>query len=167
MRSRSLKLVVGILGAALATTVAAAPGYQVVLTSGARVSASSRPVIAMGKVSFLDENRRPTTLPAAMVDVPATRAARPAERSTPRVWNAATVSQLKGARVQFYGEAPAASDDDASATPAERLRSRIEGIEGRIKSLPTSDRQRSMLVTQQRELQEELARVLTSPTSRG
>lgn len=166
MRSRSLKLVVGILGAALATTVAAAPGYQVVLASGARVSASSRPVIAMGKVSFLDENRRPTTIPAAMVDVPATRAARPAERSTPRVWNATTVSQLRGVRVQYYGEA-AAPSDDSSATPAERLRSQIEGIEGRIKSLPTSDRQRSMLVTQQRELQEELARVLTSPTSRG
>jgi len=159
---------------------ASAVGYEVVLASGARVVASSRPLVAMGKVSFLDESRRPVTLPSTAVNVEATRARLGGTQSAGKVWDEKAVRKLDSSRVQYYGgeqAAPAQEPEAAAAlgadgpdellSPAERLRGQIDGLNAKIRVLPTSDRSRSMMVIRQLELQQELTRLLTTPAQRG
>ena len=167
--------------AAMLALPASAAGYEVVLASGARVVASSRPLVAMGKVSFLDESRRPVTLPSTAVNVEATRARLGGTQSAGKVWDEKALRKLDSSRVQFYGgeqAAPArepetsaaALGDDGPAelrSPAERLRGQIDGLSEKIRVLPTSDRSRSMMVIRQLELQQELTRLLTTPAQRG
>lgn len=159
---------------ALAAVPASAQPFQVFLTSGASIVATSRPLVALGKVSFLDENRRSVTLPVNVVNVDATKQAAGRVTSTGRVWDDKALTKLKGAKVQFYGDDPGtpataaeetadAAQPDDGKTPAERLRGEIDALNAKIGTLPTSDRQRSMLVIRQLELQEELSRMLTSP----
>jgi hypothetical protein len=170
--------------AALVAAPASAAGYEVVLVGGARVVATSRPLVAMGKVSFLDEGRRPVSLPSTVVDVEATRARLGSAQPAGKVWDEKALRR-DASRIQFYGEGGAVAaepETDSGAdvaptsdlarnagdmSPAERLRAEIDGLNGKIRVLPTSDRTRSMLVIRQLELQQELTRVLTTPAERG
>ena len=174
----ALRLVLPAACAALwCSTAAAGPSYEVVLASGARVTASSRPLVAMGKVSFLDEARRPVSLPSTAVDVEATRARLGGTQASGKVWDEKSLAKLDASRIQFYGDQPAdgATPSEAAATtakdedssPAERLRAQIDGLSEKIRTLPTSDRQRSIMVIRQLELQQELTRILTTPPARG
>ena len=169
-----------VVAACLAAPAEAQPRYPVFLANGAQIIATSRPIIAMGLVSFLDESHRAATIPVAKVDVKATRQAAGAP---PRPKAPANVpAHAGGVGPQYYDDAlpdPAALTEDGKASPlakpapagevmttADRLRAQIDGIGAKVKDLPTSNRERSMLVIQQLELQEELSRILTAPVGR-
>ena len=166
--------------AALCTAASAAPAYEIVLASGGRMTASSRPLMAMGKVSFLDESRRPVSLSSTQVDVEATRARLGGTQASGKVWDEKALSKLDASRVQYYGEGgpdvavtepeqpgSAAKADGENASASERLRAQIEGLSQQIRTLPTTDRTRSMMVIRQLELQEELTRIQSTPPARG
>lgn len=169
----SLAVMVG-----LAAPAGAAP-YEVVLASGERVAASSRPLMALGKVSFLDESRRPVTLSTAAVNVEATRANLSDIPKAGKVWDEKALAKLDSQKVQFYGDdmgSPAEATEarrgeptplDSDKSPMERLRSRIDTLGEKIRVLPTTDRDRSLMVIQQLELQQELSRLLDQPAPRG
>jgi len=161
----------------LSAAPASAESFPVVLADGHVVQASSRPFIAMGKVSFLDMQGRPQTLSSSRVNLAATRehAGQAATRS--RVWTGATMAKLPGG-VQYVGEESEASIDasvEGEATSADtggsseidQLRSRIAQVDAQVQKLSTHDRQRTLLIFQQLELQEELARLLAVPRAYG
>ncbi len=175
-------LVVASLATVVVTASPASAGYSVILATGNRIAATSRPVLAMGLVSFLDESHRPTTLPVAAIDVEATRRA---AGEPPRARPSARAAARTGTGVgpQFYDDTlpdPDTLDEDGNllyprdrtvpdvepVTKADRLRAEIQGITEKVKDLPTSNRERSMLVIRQLELQEELSRMLTAPVGR-
>jgi hypothetical protein len=178
--SVAIRLALPLAGVLASAAASAAPAYAVILASGVRLAATSRPLLAMGKVSFLDESRRPVTLPTSDVDVEATRAALGSTSSPTQVWDAKSLTKVAHG-VQFYGEkvetviAPDGTEvvpESANVKPedqtqAEHLRTEIEDLNSKIRVLPTSDRTRSMLVIHQLELQEELSRVLSRPADRG
>lgn len=176
---RILGIVTGAALALLATPSLANPTYEVVLVSGARVTATSRPLVALGKVSFLDVNRRPVTLSSSDVDVEATRALMPGTSGSGKVWTEKSLSRRDRGGIQFYGDAPepevsadrtdiaASAPGGADLAPVERLRARIDTLGEKIRTLPTSDRGRSIMVIQQLELQQELSRLLDVPPARG
>jgi hypothetical protein len=162
---------------ALAAATASAESFPVVLADGHVVQASSPPFIAMGQVSFLDVQGRPQLLKTSQVNVAATRerAGQPASHS--RVWTGAAMAKLPGG-VQYVGEEGEASSEevgeaDASSAPpdggseVDQLRSRIAQVDAKVQTLSTHDRQRTLLIFQQLELQEELSRLLAAPRVYG
>jgi len=159
---------------ALLAASASADRFPVVLANGTVMEASSRPFIGMGQVSFLDLQGRPQALASARVDVAATRQATRVGGAQSRVWTGDRMSALRGG-VQFVGEA--SGDEPAESTDAtapveigsdvDRLRDRISQIDVQIRALPTKDRQRTLLIVQQLELQEELMRRMSVPADRS
>jgi hypothetical protein len=156
----------------LAGSVRAASSYDVVLRDGRVVAARTRPAIAMGKVSFVDATSHVRTLSVATVNVAATRERCAATPSSGRVWDQRSLATMQG-RVQFAADTDApveAAPEQAASTPgevdlsslsdAERLRLEISQLDQRMQPLSATDHQRTVLVTRQRELQEELQRIL-------
>ena len=159
---------------ALAATSQAAP-FAIIMTNGRTVEASSRPFIAMGTVSFLDAQGKPTRLDSKQVDVAATRARSKGPDVSGRVWTGDSMKSL-GNGVQFVdtpgaGESDAQEDNSSSpeteGTEVDKLRARIASIDAEARKLPPTDRQRSLLVFQRMELQEDLARMLGSKGARN
>jgi hypothetical protein len=152
-----------------------ASAYAVVLADGSIVPASTRPLIAMGKVSFLDGNNRSRTLPVQRVDVEATRARSGSSAPRGRTWDERAISAVRG-RIQVVGESEGVDDalpgedqapsgvELADMTQAERIRSEIDRLGAQILPLAPKDRQRTVLMLRQLELQQELSRILHSPS---
>ena len=151
--------------------------YEVVLKDGTSVAAATRPLIAMGKVSFLDGDSRAVALSAQRVDLEATRAKSGSPASRSRTWTDRSLATVKG-NIQVIGESEApreAADGSASPeqaavnvadmTEAERVRSEIELLGEKIQPLAPKDRQRTLLMLRQMELRQELTRILRPPVS--
>ena len=152
--------------------------YEVVLTDGTSVAAATRPLIAMGKVSFLDAGNRAVTLSAQSVDIEATRSKLGAPASRSQTWTDRSLAKVKG-NVQIVGEsegtpepeegategAASTEADPAFMTEAERIRSEIQTLSAKIQPLGPKDRQRTLLTLRQLELQQELARILRPPVA--
>jgi hypothetical protein len=175
-RARSPYLRVLALTITLASSaVCHAAGFEVVMKSGAIVAATTRPLIAMGKVSFLDGESRSRTLAVQAIDLEATRARLGSPEPTSRRWDGRSL-QSAGGNIQVVGPVAATSaDEDGDATTrstddngvsledmsqVDRLRTEIAQIDKQIKPMNPSDRQRTVLMVRQLELQTELARVL-------
>lgn len=173
---------VALLALSLATALPAASlppsgaaAFAVVLADGSVVPASTRPLIAMGKVSFLDDHNRSRTLPVQSVDVDATRARSGSTASRARTWDQRAIRTVRG-RIQIVGEsdgvdgaAPAGDETPSAAemadmTQAERIRSEIDRLGAQILPLEPKDRQRTILMLRQLELQQELSRLLRPAT---
>lgn len=173
--------------ALLALTLVAFPAaaqpyatYEVVLSDGSSVAAATRPLIAMGKVSFLDASNRAVTLSAQVVDIEATRSKLGAPASHSQTWTDRSLARVKG-NVQIVGEseglpnppesvsegaaAAEAESDSAFMTEAERLRNEIQLLSAKIQPLGPKDRQRTLLTLRQLELQQELSRILRPPVA--
>ena len=139
--------------------------FGVVLADGTEVQAHTRPLIALGKVSFLDASDRQATLPLRAIDLAATRARLGATRlASARTWDQRSLATMHGG-VQFLGQtdtgsAAAASPEDGGLTTAETVRNDIQAIEEKIAPLGAQDHQRTILMIHQRELREQLARLL-------
>ena len=162
---------------ALATALPAASrptpdtaAYEVVLADGSIVPASTRPLIAMGKVSFLDGANRSCTLPVQRVDLDATRARIGASAPRGRMWDERAIRSVRG-RIQIVGESEIVEETSAGAeapsaveladmTQAERIRGEIDRLDDVIRPLAAKDRQRTVLMLRQLELQDELSRIL-------
>lgn len=152
--------------------------YAVVLKDGSSIAAATRPLIAMGKVSFLDGDSRAVALPVQRVDVDATRARIGAPVSRSRTWTDRSIAKVKG-NIQVVGEseAPTVSAADgpsaaeqsavniADMTQAERVRAEIDSLGVKMQPLAPKDRQRTLLMLRQLELQQELTRILRPPVS--
>ena len=160
--------------AAIAPTARAASerhAWSVVLADGTEIQAHTRPLIALGKVSFLDASDRQATLPVRAIDLAATRnrlGANPL--SSTRTWNQRSLAGVHGG-VQFLGQLDASSPgktaeaipvEDGGLTTAETVRNQIESIDEKLGPLGPQDHQRTILMMQQRELREQLDRLLSS-----
>ena len=151
--------------------------YEVVLKDGSIIAAATRPLIAMGKVSFLDGDSRAVAMSVQRVDVEATRARIGSPTSRSRTWTDRSLATVKG-NIQVVGEseAPAAATDNASdsqqtattndgMTEAARVRVEIDSISAKMQPLGPKDRQRTLLMLRQLELQQELTRILRPPVT--
>ena len=110
--------------ALIATLFAAAPaqaGHEVVMQDGRRIAASTRPIIALGRVNFHDAQGRAISLSATAVNLPATRQALRRELGpmSSGVWTAERLAANK-VRVQVLGGS-SANADGADADDAESM----------------------------------------------
>ena len=155
--------------AAFIPSVLAGPGpFGVVLANGRTIVAVSRPLIAMGQVSFLDGDRRSRTLGLHEVDVAATQARNGAFTvGTAHPWTARALAHLDRHGVQFVGAAPSQASEGSTdgMTDAEKIRSEIDRMNKLMQPLSGTDHQRTVYIMRRQELQEELERVLSpAPT---
>jgi hypothetical protein len=172
-----------VVAAALLAPSAALAGsrYQVVLLDGSVIEARNRPAIALGKVSFVDADSHARTLSVAQVNLAATRACCPETRSSGRVWDQTSIAKVEG-RVQIVGESSATQGPEAEAAAeayaqgqrteasentdvanlshTDRLRFEIARLDHEMAPLTATDHQRTVFITRQRELQQELQRLL-------
>ena len=141
--------------ALLALTLVAFPAaaqpdsnYEVVLKDGTSVTATTRPLIAMGKVSFLGADNRSMTLPVQSVNVDATRERLGSSSPRSHTWTDRSLAKVKGS-IQVVGEseAPVAAEGGASSgdvkpasetelgdmTQAERIRYEISALNEKMK----------------------------------
>ena len=152
--------------------------YAVVLADGRQLLARSRPLIAMGIVSFLASDGSAVSLSATQVDLTATRA-RLAQASPQHsvLFDDKAIERTTG-RVQVVDPSLAAPPpqnaeaEDRRADEGEKpeaipvgdqvglLRARIEQIDRDLLKIPATDRQATLLASQQRDLQAELSRLL-------
>lgn len=172
------------LAAALATAAPAWAGWQVVLADGRSVAASTRPVIALGRVNFHDANGRAVSLVATEVDVEATRRAVQEEVGVapPRLWTAERLA-ASTARLQVLGSGesseegssagPQAEEADGDEAPAvtqatvveqrELIEERIDRLVQQRRSAPAGSPLAQTLDKRAYLLRSELARLRTQP----
>ena len=154
------------------------PAYAVVLKSGEVVQATTRPLIALGKVSFLDGASRTRTLTVDAVDLAATRARLDGVRAShSRTWTADQLAKMQGG-IQIVGESepadgeakPSSGSSDGNEendlSTAAGIRLEIAKLEEQIKPLDPTDRRRTVLMMRQQELRQELQRI-ASPNARS
>jgi hypothetical protein len=174
-----LAVLTGVLTAAACAAEPASAGYEVVLRDGRLVSASSRPVIALGRVSFHDAEGHGVSLAAREVDLPATRRLlhREGDEGERRVWTRADLAastghvQVVGGRLPDGGGEPTApgtgvaSVAELEARQADLLRERLDELESQRRLLSTSDPEAQLLEKRRLVLQSELLRLLRDPSS--
>lgn len=120
MTHSRLTLTLTALAAVFALAAPAAAGHEIVLTDGTRVAASSRPVIALGRVNFHDVNGRSRSLSASLVDLEQTRAALRRNGEQARtVWTAADLEQARGSVLLQSARIAAGPSDSPIRPPSE------------------------------------------------
>lgn len=97
MTHSRLTLTLAALAAVFGLVASAAAEHEVVLQDGSRITARTRPVIALGRVNFHDGAGRSRSLSAAVVDLPETRQALLRNGSPTRtVWTSADLEHARG-----------------------------------------------------------------------
>ncbi len=117
----------------------ASASHEVVMKDGSRIAADSRPVMALGRVNFHDATGRNRSLPAAVVNVPATReASRRSGDAPPRtVW---TASDLEAAHrsVRLATARSTGTRLNAPSEPSVKPRTRSSSTQAQIDVLQDS-----------------------------
>ena len=161
--------------------LAAAParaGHRVVLSDGRSVEASTRPVIALGRVNFHDASGRAVSLRADQVDVEATRRALQSEIGVapPKLWTAERLAHTT-ARLQVLGseerapEPSAAREDDGERSDARAtveqqrdvIERRIAKLQAERRTVPAGSARGQTLDQDYYLLQSELLRLRNRP----
>lgn len=168
--------------AALATTFclaapASAAQHEIVMKDGSRIPATSRPVIALGRVSFHDVRGRSSSLSAAVVDLTTTREGmrRNGAVQTQTVW---TASDLESARerVQLQTARAVGSQEQLPAEPTRKgsavrsstkaemqvIQDALDRVRAQRRLVRGSDDEASILEERKLALQSELLRLQTT-----
>lgn len=149
--------------ALLAPLPAAAAGHAVVLDDGTRLAARTKPVMAMGEVSFVAADGALTNIDLHRVDVAATRAANGGSKAATsrRVWTARELEQAAG-RVQVVGtvESPQPEAPPSDSEQLAMVRARIQQLEDALDGLSADDPEAKTILRMQHQLQGEVQRLL-------
>jgi hypothetical protein len=177
MTHSRLPLTLVALAAILCHAAPAAAGHQVVLKDGSRIAASTRPVIALGRVNFNDLDGRSRSLSAATVDLSGTREALRRTSASPvsTVWTAADL-EAAHSRVRLETARSAGAMHAQARAPAKTSRHRRSATEAQIdlaqkalinvetqrRFLKSDDREAGILDLQKIHLQSDLLRLETA-----
>lgn len=153
----------------------ASAGHRVVLQDGRVLDASTRPVIALGRVNFHDASGRSVSLPASKVNVAATRDSVDRELVGSRVYTASDLAALRGsvrletartANAHLAPERFRPTQDEKpvsmNAAAAAHFQGRLDRVRERLAELRKDDPEFAILEQQELALQTEVLRLQTA-----
>ncbi len=154
----------------------ASASHEIVMKDGSRIAAGSRPVMALGRVSFRDATGRSRSLPAAAVNLPDTReASRRNGDAPPRtVWTATDLedahrsvrlesARSTGTRLNEPSGPSVETRGRSSSTQAQIdvLQDSLDRVRAKRRTLKSYDTEAGTLEERKLVLQSELLRLQT------